>query len=612
MLAPALSAASVASVAAFVLGRLTSRGASSSDDGNVVEALRLRERAVTATHNGIIVTDATVEDYPIVYVNRGFERITGYSSEETVGRNARFLQNHDSQQPALDELRDAIESNAEWSGLFRNYRKDGSVFWNEHNVSPVFDAEGRVVNHVGVINDVTERKRLEERLEHQAFHDALTGLPNRQLLLDRLRQALNRAERAGTVVAVLFVDLDNFKYVNDSLGHEAGDRLLSEAAERLESCLRPSDTVARLGGDEFVVLLEDTEGEGEAVRVAERMAQEMGAPFVLGAHEVFAPTSIGIALGGRAAPSVGPEQLLGNADAAMYEAKKRGKARYAVHEEAMSRKARARLGLENDLRRAVERGEFEAHYQPQVALGGEEAGRIMGVEALARWRRPEHGLVPPAEFVPLAEETGLIVEIGWQILREVCGQARAWRDLWRDRGHAGARFPTTWVNLSARQLREPDLLARVAGALEDAGLDPGDLGFEVTESVLMEDGRASVARLEDLEALGVKLAIDDFGTGYSSLSYLKRLPVGLLKVDRSFVDGLGRDQGDETIVSAVIGLGRAMRLEVLAEGVESADQLARLRDMGCDLAQGYHLARPVPGDEISSLWTGADRSLLCP
>ena len=588
------------------MGGVASLGSVRSKDRRVEEALRLRERAVTATHNGIIATDATVEDYPIIYVNRGFERITGYSSEEVVGKNARFLQNHDSDQSALDELRDAIEGDDEWSGLFRNYRKDGALFWNEHNVSPVFDAEGRVVNHVGVINDVTERKNLEERLEHQAFHDALTGLPNRQLLLDRLRQALNRAERGCGIVAVLFVDLDNFKYVNDPLGHDAGDRLLSAAALRLESCLRPSDTVARLGGDEFVALLEEVEGEGEAVHVAERIAEEMSVPFLLGAQEIFAPTSIGIALGVRAAPSVGPEQLLGNADAAMYEAKKQGKARHAVHEEAMSKKARARLGLENDLRRAIERGEFEAHYQPQVALGGEDAGRMVGVEALARWRRPGRGLVPPAEFIGLAEETGLIVEIGRQVLREACAQARAWRDLRRrerQENFAGLHVPTMWVNLSARQLREPDLVARVSEALREAGLDPNDLGFEITESVLMEDGRASVARLEELEALGVKLAIDDFGTGYSSLSYLKRLPVGLLKIDRSFVDGLGRDPGDETIVSAVIGLGRAMRLEVLAEGVENADQLARLREMGCDSAQGYHIARPVPGDAVPAFWT---------
>ena len=522
--------------------------------------------------------------------------------------------------------------------------RDGDPKWLRGLVYPVRNEAGEVTEVALLLEDVTERKNLEDQLAYQAFHDPLTGLPNRTLLLDRLAQALMRvqhrserdtergterdAERTsergfqrGQQVALLFMDLDNFKYVNDSLGHDSGDRLLVEVARRLQGRLRPADTVARLGGDEFVVLLEEVEDTEEALQAAERISSALAAPFALSGEEVFAPASIGIALGGAwaAGPSSGapagrgrPEDLLRKADLAMYEAKRRGKGRHVVYEATMGQQVGARLKLENDLRRALGRDEFELYYQPKVSLAD---GRFVGVEALLRWHHPERGLVSPTEFIPLAEETGLIVSIGRWVLRQACQQAHEWRSQgpWRsvwqsqqqerytEEDYAAPSPPTMWVNLSARQLHEPDLSRQVKGVLEETGLEPGGLGLEITESVLVGDGSASVSLLEDLKALGVSLAVDDFGTGYSSLAYLKRLPVDYLKIDRSFVGGLGVDAGDETIVSAVLGLARAMKLEVVAEGVETRGQLERLRELECQRGQGYYWSRPLPAEAASGV-----------
>ena len=506
--------------------------------------------------------------------------------------------------------------------------REGEPRWLEGVVYPLRDASGGVAEVTIMLDDVTERKRLEEQLAHRALHDPLTGLPNRALLLDRIGQALARlGQRSGVRpdrgsdlepgaegVAVLFFDLDGLKRVNDSLGHEAGDELLVAFARRLGGSLRPADTLARLAGDEFVVLLEGA-GE-EAVRAAERIVQGASeAPFAVAGQEVFVTVSVGVALGEApgdgaqpAAPDAGADVLLRHADLAMYEAKRRGGARHALYEERMGREAGARLELEGELRRALARGEIEAFYQPEVSL---ESGRVVAVEALARWRHPQRGLLLPAEFIPLAEETGLIVELGYRVLRVALGQAARWRENWG--GPPGSAPPVVWVNLSARQFREPDLAAKVSAILAETGVEPGALGLEVTESILVEDAGPSVSLLEDLRRLGVGLAVDDFGTGYSSLGYLTRLPVGYLKIDRSFVSGLGpedgpdatgeaedRSAGDATIVSAVIGLARSMGMKVVAEGVETGGQLARLEEMGCDLAQGYRFARPLPAGEATA------------
>ena len=433
------------------------------------------------------------------------------------------------------------------------------------------------------------RREAEARLVYQAYHDPLTGLPNRALLLDRLGQALARAGRRGEPVALLFLDLDRFKRVNDGLGHAAGDRLLVAVGERLRACARAGDTVARLGGDEFTLLLEGLTDAAEAEAVAAAVAAALEAPVVLDGQPVAVTASIGVALAGPGGAE--PAGLLRDADVAMYRAKARGKARVEVFDAAMAAGARERVAFEADLRQAVERGELRLAYQPIVELA---TGRVVGAEALARWAHPARGVVLPDAFVPLAEETGLIVPLGRWVLAEACRQGRAWQD----------RFPTpptVSVNLSPRQFQQPGLVEEVAAALRSTGLAPDRLQLEITEGAVMADADGAVATLRQLRGLGVRLAIDDFGTGYSSLGYLQRFPIDLLKVDRRFVAGLGRDAGDTAIVEAVVGLAHALRLRVVAEGVETVEQAGRLRELGCELGQGYHFGRPAAAEAMAAL-----------
>jgi diguanylate cyclase (GGDEF)-like protein len=422
---------------------------------------------------------------------------------------------------------------------------------------------------------------------HQALHDALTGLPNRALFGDRLEHALQRAERTGTIVAVLFLDLDRFKTVNDSLGHAAGDELLCAVAGRIGDCMRGADTAARLGGDEFAVLLEDLSSSDEAVRVAERIIELLRTPVVLAGREVFASASIGIATGTH------PDgDLLRQADVAMYRAKAEGKGRYALYEEGMQAAVLERLELEADLQRALERNELVLFYQPIVALG---TGALSGVEALVRWRHPVRGMVPPLAFIPLAEETGLIDGIGRFVVQQACLQAAAWRRL-------GARETITiHVNLSGRQLEDPDLLTMVATALREASLEPGALVLEITETVLMHDTEATIERLRGLRALGVRLAVDDFGTGYSSLRDLDRFPVDVLKMAKPFVDGLGAGPEHSALARAIVDLGANLGLQIVAEGIERPEQLRKLRELGCALGQGFHFGLPLPAADLEPL-----------
>ena len=421
---------------------------------------------------------------------------------------------------------------------------------------------------------------------YQALHDPLTGMPNRTLFLDRLQNALDRTSRDQGACAVLFTDLDDFKVVNDSLGHEAGDELLMEVSQRLQSCLRLGDTAARLGGDEFTLLLENISDVGDAIRVAERIAEALGSPFELRNQRIFVSTSTGIAL----ATSGGsqPGNLLRDADVAMYEAKKKGNGGYKLFNASMHTRALRRLRLEDSLRRAIERQEFEVYYQPKVLLS---TGEIVGMEALARWQHPKYGLIGPEEFIPLAEETGLILPIGQWVLRQACCQAKAWQD----------QLPSspplvTSVNLSVRQFRHPDLTAMLAETLEETGLDPRYLQLEITESVVVDDIEYAVALLHDLKSLNVELAIDDFGKGYSSLESLRRFPVDYLKIDRAFVKEIGARDQDAAIVKLVVELAHTVGMRAVGEGVETAEQMALLRELGCDLAQGYHFQEPQPSE----------------
>jgi diguanylate cyclase (GGDEF)-like protein len=439
-------------------------------------------------------------------------------------------------------------------------------------------------------DEINQFPRRLDQLARQAFRDPLTSLPNRALFMDRLAHALTRTERRGEQLAVLFLDLDRFKVVNDSLGHGVGDQLLIGVSQRLAGCLRPEDTIARLGGDEFAILLEDVKDDKGPTSVADRLTGELQQPFVVEGREVVITVSIGIAMS--TARRMTPEDILRDADLAMYHAKGKGKARYEVFDKSMNAPAKERMDLELDLRNAVARGEFILHYQPVVEL---PTGRITEVEALVRWKHPQRGLLFPADFVGLSEETGLIVPLGRWVLHEACRQTRQWQLA------APATKLAISVNLSARQLQQPGLVDEIGAVLRETRLDPGALRLEITETVVMHDAPTTLAKLEALKALGVQLAIDDFGTGYSSLGYLKRFPVDTLKIDRSFVKGIGRDMEDSAIVRAVITVAKSLGLSVTAEGIETADQLDQLRTLGCDHGQGYFFAKPMTSDRVPAL-----------
>jgi diguanylate cyclase (GGDEF)-like protein len=437
------------------------------------------------------------------------------------------------------------------------------------------------------IQDVTERNALEAELRHQAFHDALTRLANRALFSDRVDHALGRCLRNHASVAVLLLDLDGFKTVNDSLGHNAGDALLVGVAGRLAAVLRGGDTAARLGGDEFAILLEDLEHEDDALEVAQRVIDDLASPFCLAGKELFVSASVGIALGDHGESA---DELLRNADAAMYRAKSQGKGCYRVFEPSMHSAALARLELEADLRRALDEQELVVHYQPIVAAATKE---ISGFEALVRWQHPTRGLVPPLDFIPLAEENGLIVDIGLFVLRTACAQTAQWRTV-----HPNL---TIAVNVSARQLADSQLVDHVVRVLHETGLDPAALTLEITESAVIDDPDKAFERLTVLKARGVRLAVDDFGTGYSSLSSLHNLPVDTLKIDKSFIDGVAHGAEGAGVVNAIIGIAQTLRLGTVAEGVEDRDQVQQLEQLGCQQLQGFCFSKPLPADLVVAL-----------
>ena len=465
-------------------------------------------------------------------------------------------------------------------------RKDGELIWISENARVVRDENGAVSYYEGTVEDITATRESKERLLHDALHDRLTGLSNRALFMDRLEQTFARlVRRPDALFAVLFLDFDRFKNINDSLGHLAGDQLLKAISGRLQDCLRPGDTVSRFGGDEFAILLENVTELSDATIVAERVQKAMTRPFQLGSQQVFSSASIGIALGH--ADYRHAEDLLRDADMAMYRAKARGKARHEVFDAEMHTRAVALLQLETDLRWAIERDEFRLYYQPIVRLDG---GIVVGFEALIRWQHPQRGLVSPAEFIPIAEETGWIVPIGQWVLQEACAQLARWQK--------SAETPLSMsVNLSGKQFSQPDLIELVETTVRESGIAPGSLQLEITESAIMEDAQIVTSRLLQLRKLGVKLGLDDFGTGYSSLSYLHRFPLDTLKIDRSFVARLLEDGENREIVRTIVTLGKNLGMDVVAEGVEEAQQLSDLRDLRCQHGQGYYFARPLPADE---------------
>ena len=554
------------------------------------EALRLRDRAVEASVNPVVIVSAIDPNMPLVYVNRAFEQVTGYSRAEVIGGNCRFLQGEDREQPELDKIRRAIAEQRDGHAVLRNYRKDGSLFWNKLYVTPVRDPlSNRVTHFVGVQYDITEIKGYQEELEHQANHDALTGLANRNLLKDRLKQALALAHRYKRPFSLTFIDLDNFKLINDSLGHDIGDRLLKLAAGRLAACVQEGDTVARLGGDEFVLLVAEQEQEEGVYRAMQRVMAAMSQPFVIDEREFKITCSAGIA----SFPRDGEEAdtLLRNAETAMYRAKDLGRNNFQLYSSDMNSDLGERLTLETDLWKAVVRNELVLYYQPKVEL---KSGRVIGMEALLRWNHPTKGMIPPEKFVPAAEASSLITEIGSWVIHEACANNKEWQD-------ANLRALPIAVNISARQLHDNDLVETIRTALQTTNLRPEHLEIELTESAVMMHPDDAINTMARLRGMDVRIALDDFGTGYSSLSHLKRLPVTGLKIDQSFVRDLAFDPDDAAIVRAIVAVAHELMLGVTAEGVENAEQAAFLRTHGCNEAQGYYFARPVPASEMRAL-----------
>lgn len=533
-------------------------------------------------------------DGTIATWNDGAVRMYGLAPPEAVGSSVGQLFQEDRAEEVSELLATVAGGEAVQRHETIHQTADGSAFDASVTVSPIRGQDGTVVRAAFVVRDISDRKRLEEELAHQALHDALTGLPNRVLFQDRLRHSLDRAQRPrapdGACQAVLFLDLDNFKLINDTMGHPTGDELLVAVAERIGESLRPGDTAARLGGDEFTILLENVEG-AETRMVAERLLERLREPFVLNGHHAMVSASIGIVISESASDL--PEDLLRAADIALYEAKRNGKNRHETFHRAMTTHVWHRLELESEVRRGLAAHEFVLHYQPIIDL---ETGRIRELEALVRWQHPGRGLLPPGDFIPLCEETGLIVELGRTVLQSACAQLAAW-----DASIAGAHDLTMAVNVSPRELREPSFVAEVRSALAKSGLAASRLKLEITETVTLDQGGPGTAALSVLRDLGVHLAIDDFGTGYSSLGYFRNIAVDSLKIDRLFIEGLGREAGDMAIVAAAVAFASALGLEVTAEGVETEEQAEILRDLHCTLGQGYHFCRPQDAEAIAEI-----------
>lgn len=559
--------------------------------------LHLARQVIEASLDGIMICNS---NGLIDFVNPAFSQLTGYTFEEVYGKNPNMLKSGRHDQAFYARMWETLETRGVWQGEVWNRRKNGDHFPEWLTINVIRDDEGHISQYAAVFADITERKKTEEKIKNLAYFDVLTGLPNRRLFTDRLQVAIATAHRHGSSLAIMFLDLDLFKRINDTLGHGVGDLVLVETANRLGLCIREGDTVARLGGDEFVILLPELDHVEDAAKLAERVIAQVKQPFVIDEHELYVTTSAGIAVYPDDGLTV--EGLIKNADTAMYRAKDLGRNSYQLYTPSMNARSFERLAMESSLRHALSRDEFTLVYQGKVDL---VSGRLSGVEALVRWRHPDMGLVMPAEFIPLAENMGLIGDIGAWVLKAACRQCKSWHDL----GLPPVRIA---VNVSALQFREGDVPAIVREALAESGLPPQFLELELTESVLMQRVEEVAQVLRELRQMGVHISIDDFGTGYSSLSYLKRMPIDALKIDRSFVhdileDGTVTNGEGAEIVSTIINLAHNLRLRAVAEGVETAEQAEFLRARGCDEIQGYLISRPVSGEDLISLF---DRSLL--
>jgi diguanylate cyclase (GGDEF)-like protein/PAS domain S-box-containing protein len=548
--------------------------------------MRKLSRALEQTADTVMITD---RDGVIEYVNPAFERITGYAATDMLGRRPNLLNSGKQSPDFYRAMWERILRGEVFSEVFVNRSRAGTLFYEQKTITPLRDGSGEITHFVATGRDISERIEFEERLRYLAQHDTLTTLPNRAQLLDRLQAILAAARAQARMVAVLFLDLDRFKNINDTLGHDVGDSLLLELGQRLHQHLRTHDNIARFGGDEFVIVMDQITAPDDPGMLAERILDTLTSPFDVAGSRLHVGASIGISL----FPSDGEDSssLLKNADAAMYRAKEAGGGTYQYYSPDMGAHAFRRLTLENNLRQALERSEFVLHYQPQVEA---HSGRIIGCEALLRWQHPEQGLMSPAEFIPLLEETGLIVPVGRWVLETACAQLAAWQ---REGHHAIVLA----VNIASRQFQEPGLAALVGELLQRHAIQPRQLELEITESTLMRHIATTADTLDTLAQLGVRIALDDFGTGYSSLSYLRRFPIDTLKVDRSFVRDIPGDADDTAIARAIIALAQSLHLHVIAEGVETRDQLTFLCDLGCESMQGYLFSRPVPAEAFARL-----------
>jgi diguanylate cyclase (GGDEF)-like protein/PAS domain S-box-containing protein len=547
--------------------------------------LKLAASVFHNTMDGVMIMD---KDGRIMSVNPAFTTITGYGANEVVGRHHSLTRFDEEKSDFYREIWDIVVRDGRWEGEVYNHRKNGETFLEWLSIGVVAEADGKPERYVGVFNDITELKRKDERIRHLAFHDSLTDLPNRELLLDRLQQSIATAQRKKEHLGIMFIDLDRFKAINDSFGHNIGDKLLKEVANRLTACLRKSDTVARMGGDEFVVVLNDVKTPKTYAQLAEKIITRLSKSLVLDGNAMQVGVSIGIAC----FPEDGTDaiELMKHADAAMYAAKSSGRGTYRFYQATMTERAIQRLQMEMELRNAVLNNELELFYQPQISLGNNE---VRGVEALVRWRHPQRGLVPPGEFIPLAEETGIIGDLSDWVLAEACRQSRAWQT-------QGLGRIKISVNISAKQFQRGDLVERITTLAEQHRISPSDLEMELTENAIMANLEEASQTFTRLRELGVSVSMDDFGTGYSSLAYLRRLPIDILKIDQSFIRNVNSNEEDAQIVKTILALGQALKLTVIAEGVENMNQANFLKSCGCACVQGYLYCRPQPAAELEA------------
>ena len=546
---------------------------------------RLRQAAVVfdCTREGVLVTD---NRGGIVHVNRALVEITGYQAEEVLGRRPNMFKSGRHGPEFYQAIFKSIAESGDWHGEIWNRRKSGEVYPQWQTVRPIIDDKGQVSHYVAVFSDISAIKNSQTELARLVHHDPLTDLPNRLLFTDRTEQALAAAQRHQTGCALLMIDLDHFKIINDSLGHNVGDLLLKAVAERLQSVFGKGFTVARLGGDEFAVLVDSCSQTSQAAVLAQQVLEVMKSAFDVDKHQLFVSASVGISV--YPSDALNAEQLLRNADSALFKAKSAGREGYALYTEELTAHAQYRIEVASDLRRALEQQELRVYYQPVHDL---QTCRLIGVEALVRWEHPLRGLLSPGEFIPIAERTGLIAEIDAWVLEHACWQMVQWQA-------TGVELSFVAVNISSRLFTRPELFTLVSTVLADTGLDPALLELEVTESTVMDNSQVALEQMHRLRALGLRLAIDDFGTGFSSLLRLKRLPVQKLKIDQGFVAGLPADNDDVAIVRAVIALGQSMGLQVHAEGIEQVEQAQFLLDLDCNLGQGYWFGRPMPAKDL--------------